>query len=297
VSNLASTFNCPKRLVARSINPCPATASASDFNWKLVSTLRWSSFASIERSTCGAVIAARGLVAFGAWLRPARTCATPLAGVSAYNAGWALPRTRNVPLFAASVRSASDFPPRIATALPCHAFHDPLPETVASSGCFNPPIVAATPPAGAISLASTSSLSWSGTASSFSVRRSPPAIPGPVSASALAVSCARASAMCTPLSKRTICTCPVTALAMTKRSTVSLPISISRSGRYGAFGSVGTAVSNGERCQVISFAAADRTSTWLLRNAKGRQSTSSRGEVRNTPLGSATRTSVSTILP
>ena len=143
----------------------------------------------------------------------------------------------------------------------------------------------------------TSNLFCSGTASSFSTSRSPPAIPGPVSAAAFVVSCARLSAICTAPSIFTICVWPVTGFAITNRSITSRFTSMSRSGSNGAFGSVGVAFSSGRRCSVTSGVDSDRTSTWLRLNAKGRQSTLSFGLVRNTPLGSDTRTSLRIIAP
>ena len=201
------------------------------------------------------------------------------------------------PFLAVRPRFANCPPPSVATARPCHAAQLPRPSTLAVSGALNDPIVETTPPTGAVSFTLTSSLFCSGTASSFSTRRSPPAIPRPVNAVALVVNCARLSAMCTAPSIFTMCAWPVTGLAMTKRSIASRFTSMSRSGSSGAFGSVGVAFSTGRRCSVTSGVVSERTSTWLLANANGRQSTASFGLVRKTPLGSDTRTSLSVIAP
>jgi hypothetical protein len=233
-----STRKAPNRLRARSTSPRASTDSASDRSANRVSAIRLSRVAVRSTFSGDATRAAAGKIS------PGRVG----------------PRQLKVPLRAVSARSASGCPPSVACARPFQACQLPRPPIRATSGASSPAMPATTPPTGAFSRRSMLSRLSSGTASSTSASRSPP----PCTA-AFARTCARRSAIRALPSSPTTRRWPDTGASSTSRSTFRRPMSMSKSGRIGASGSLGTGFSTGSRIRVTSGAIADLISIWLRR--------------------------------
>ena len=194
-----------------------------------------------------------------ALLGPSRLAVAPLTS----RANFAGPLTVKVPSRAVSASRANSCPPKSASNLPFHAFQSPLPSTRTASGWVSPPSLASTPPRGASSRNWKASLFVSGTASSTSLTRSPPARPCPATAEPSNQTCARPEAICARPSSRNTRRSPETGASAMKLSTRSLPMSMSRSGSSGPSSVEG--LSSGARRRIIRCAVSARTSTWFLR--------------------------------
>ncbi len=156
------------------------------------------------------------------------------AGPSIKRATRVGPRTANVPLRAVSASRANGALSRFATSRPSHRRQSPRPLTRTERGAVKPAILANTPLRGALSDRLSASRLASGTASSLSANRSPPARPSPPIAAACNETNARRLAMRALPSRKATRRSPVTAGSITSRSTLNRPTLMSRSGSSGA---------------------------------------------------------------